>query len=51
MQVVLEYYNIFCLRAFLSLYNFELYALAFFQVAVTAIVSQSAEMHENIRAF
>jgi hypothetical protein len=48
---VLDHNNVLCLRAFLSLHNFELYALAFFQVAIIAIVSEGAVMHENICAF
>jgi hypothetical protein len=51
LQVVLDDYNVFCLQAFLALRNCELYALAFFQVAVPAIVGEGAEMHKNIRAF
>jgi hypothetical protein len=48
---VLDHNNVLCLRAFLTLRNRELYALAFFQVAVTAIISERAEVDENIRAF
>jgi hypothetical protein len=51
LKIVLDHNNILCLRAFLTLCDRELYALAFFQVAVTAIISECAEVHENIRAF
>ena len=51
LSAVLEHNNVFCLRAFLSLHNVELYPLAFFQIAVTTIVSEGAKMYENIRAF
>jgi hypothetical protein len=51
LQIVLDHNNVLSLRTFLSLHEVELYALAFFQVAVAAIVSQGAVMHENIRTF
>jgi hypothetical protein len=50
LQIVLDHNNVLCLRAFLALRNRELYALAFFQVTVTTIISERAEMNENIRA-
>jgi hypothetical protein len=48
---VLDHNNVLCLQDFLTLHNVELYTLAFFQVAVYAIVGEGAEMHEHIGAF
>jgi len=50
LEEALDYCNILCLRAFLSLHNFELDALAFFQIAVAAIIVEGGLMHENIRS-
>src|SRR3990172_10634193 len=47
----LDHNNVFCLQPFLALHNSELYALAFFQVAVTTVIGKGAEMHEHVRTF
>jgi len=45
---VLEYGNVLCLRAFLSLHNIELYALAFFQVSELLLIKQFSLPHISI---